>query len=140
MYISFTSTPGDDFDADAYLRLLIAVAKSDPDNAAPEYDYVKRQADALGLDIVAFWNSTSRHYLLDRVSVSRLTALLIIKDCIMLASLDGHFSLGEKERVFTYAERLDLPRADVEAVSQWLKRYTELVADWNRLVMQDPSD
>ena len=136
MDINFVDTETRDFDSSHYLKLLVAVAKADPDNGPPEYNYVKTQANRLGLDMVKYWNETSRHYLLDGgVRVSRLTALVIIKDSIMLATLDGNFSIGEKEKVYRTAEKLDVPRSDVDRVVQWLKTYGRLRDDWEQLVV-----
>jgi tellurite resistance protein len=135
MQINFVDIDDPDFDPELYLRLLVAVAKSDPDNGPPEYAYVQEQAHRLGLDLVPYWNETSKRFLLDTgVRASRLTALIVIKDCIMLATLDGHFSLGEKETVYKTAERLDLPRSSVDRLMEWLERYRKLTADWQRLV------
>lgn len=136
MEISFVNETQDDLDAESYIRLLVAVAKSDPANGPPEYQYVKRQANSLGIDIIPLWNDTSRHYLLSPIQTSRRVALVIIKDCIMLASLDGHFSMGERERVYRFAERLDVTRADVDAVMSWLCDYEQLRRQWLALTEQ----
>ena len=133
MEISFVNENQNDLDAQGYIRLLVAVAKSDPANGPPEYEYVKKQANSLGVDIVPIWNDTSKHYLLSAIAVSRRVALVIIKDCIMLASLDGNFSIGERERVYRFAERLDVTRADVDAVTAWLEDYDKLRRRWTAL-------
>lgn len=135
MQINFVDIDDPDFEPELYLKLLVAVAKSDPDNGPPEYAYVREQAQRLGMDLVPYWNGTDKRFLLDTgVRVSRLTALVVIKDCIRLATLDGHFSLGEKETVYKTAERLDVPRSGVDRLIEWLDRYRELSADWQRLV------
>jgi hypothetical protein len=135
MELNFVDANTEDFDSAIYLKLLVAVAKSDPDNGPPEYNYVKTQANRLGLDIVKFWNDTPKHFLLDGgVRVSRLTALVIIKDSILLAILDGNFSFGEKEKVYRTAEKLDIPRSDVDRVEKWLDAYRQLRRDWDSLV------
>ncbi|MFH1982306.1 MAG: hypothetical protein ABIL58_10695 [Pseudomonadota bacterium] len=136
MEICFVNEDQDDLDAERYIRLLVAVTKSDPDNGPPEYQYVKKQANSLGIDIVPLWNDTSKHYLLEPIQVSRRVALVIIKDCIMLASLDGNFSLGEKEKVYRFAERLDVPRVDVDAVVSWLEDYERLQRRWHALTQR----
>ena len=133
MEISFVSENQEDLDAEGYIRLLVAVAKSDPDNGPPEYQYVKSQANSLRVDIVPLWNDTSKNYLLAPIQVSRSVAMVIIKDCVMLASLDGNFSLGERERVYRFAERLDVTRADVDAVVAWLGDYDRLRRRWTTL-------
>ena len=133
MEISFVSENQEDLDAEGYIRLLVAVAKSDPDNGPPENQYVKSQAKSLRVDIVPLWNDTSKNYLLAPIQVSRSVAMVIIKDCVMLASLDGNFSLGERERVYRFAERLDVTRADVDAVVAWLGDYDRLRRRWTTL-------
>ena len=135
MEINFVDAGTSDFDPEVYLRLLVAVCKADPHNGPPEYQYVARMAARLGKDIVPLWNDTPKRFLLDgRPSVSRRTAMLVVKDAIMLATLDGNFSLGEKERVYNYAECLDLPRTDVDGIQAWLSDYSRLRDRWNRLV------
>ena len=135
MDINFVDADTEDFDPSLYLKLLVAVAKSDPDNGPPEYNYVKTQANRLRLDIVKYWNDTSRHFLLEGpLRVSRFTALLIIKDSILLATMDGHFSLGEKEKVCRTATKLGIPLADVDRVESWLASYRQLRRDWDDLV------
>ncbi len=137
MEISFVQENQGDLDIEQYIRLLVSVAKSDPKNGPPEYEYVKRQANALGIDIVSLWNDTPKHYLLSPIRVSRNVALVIIKDCIMLASMDGNFSIGEKEKVYRFAERLDVTRTDVDAVVTWLGDYDRLWRRWNALIQLD---
>ena len=136
MEISFVYEAQDDLDAERYIQLLVAVAKSDPDNGEPEYQYVKTQANSLGVDIVALWNDTPKQYLLSPIQVSRRLAMVIIKDCIMLASLDGNFSLGEKEKVYRFAERLDVTRGDVDAVVAWLEDYDRLRRRWDAGILR----
>ena len=115
----------------------MAIAKSDPDNGEPEFNYVRRQAIGLGLDIDEYWDNTPKDFLTGRINVSRLTALVIIKDSIALATMDGHFSLGEKERVYSYAENLDIPRTDVDQVENLLKEFDDLKNKWETLVAID---
>ena len=134
MEISFINEEQEDLNPERYIRLLVAVAKSDPDNGPPEYQYVRNQANTLGVDLVSLWNDTPKHYLLSPIQVSRRVALVIIKDCIMLASLDGNFSLGEKEKVYKFAERLDVTRSDVDNVVAWIAAYGRLRDQWNAMV------
>ena len=134
MEINFVEMGKDDFDATLYVKLLVAVAKSDPGNGQPEYEYVKSQANRLGIDIVDYWNSTDKSFLVSPVRASRLTAMVIIKDCILLASMDGNFSPGEKEKVYLLAQNLDVPRSDVDAVQAWLEKYYLLRDEWNRIL------
>ena len=116
MDIDYVDANTYDFDSRLYLKILVAIAKSDPDNGEPEYNYVRRQAIKLGLDIDEHWDTTSKSFLAGGLKVSRMTALVIIKDSIVLATLDGNFSLGEKERIYAYAQSFDIPRTDVDKI------------------------
>lgn len=137
MDISYVDANTFDFDSRLYLKILVAIAKSDPDNGEPEFNYVKRQAIGLGLDIDEYWNATKKDFLAGRLKVSRLTALVIIKDAIALATLDGNFSIGEKERIYAYAESLDVPRTDVDKIEVLLKDFERLKTKWEALVTLD---
>ncbi len=137
MDINYVDANTFDFDSRLYLKILVAIAKSDPDNGEPEFNYVRRQAIGLGLDLDDFWDSTPKDFLTGKIKVSRLTALVIIKDSIILATMDGNFSLGEKERIYAYAESLDIPRTDVDRVESLLKEFESLKTKWDELVTID---
>ena len=137
MDIDYVDANTYDFDARLYLKILVAICKSDPDNGEPEYNYVRRQAVKLGLELNDYWDATPKTFLTGRLKVSRLTALVIIKDAISLATLDGHFSLGEKERIYTYAQSFDIPRTDVDRVASLLEEFEGLKSKWNELVSFD---
>jgi hypothetical protein len=137
MDIDYVDANTYDFDSRLYLKILVAICKSDPDNGEPEYNYVRRQAVKLGLDLDEYWDGTDKTFLTGRMKVSRLTALVIIKDSIALATLDGNFSLGEKERIYRYAESFDIPRTDVDKVSGLLREFEDLKAKWDDLVNLD---
>ena len=66
--------------------------------------------------------------------MNRLTALVILKDTIMLASRDGNFSLPERMKIYTYAERLDIARNDVDALEKLIEEYRQLDRRWEKLV------
>jgi uncharacterized tellurite resistance protein B-like protein len=137
MDIDYVDANTYDFDARLYLKILVAIAKSDPDNGEPEYRYVRRQAVKLGLDLDEYWDATAKTFLTGRLKVSRLTALVIIKDALSLATLDGHFSLGEKERIYAYAQSFDIPRTDVDKVAKLLEEFEGLKSKWDDLVSFD---
>jgi hypothetical protein len=135
MDFSFIETDNNDFDAQTYVRMLIAIAKSDPENGPPEFAYVRRLASRLGIDFDQFMKTTDKSFSIDRHSISRLTALVIIKDAIMLASLDRNFSLPERQRVYSYAEKLDIPRKDVDVLETLIAEYRQLHKKWQQLVV-----
>ena len=78
MDIDYVDTNTYDFDSRLYLKILVAICKSDPDNGEPEQNYIRRQAVKLGLDLDDYWDSTSKSFLTGRLKVSRLTALVIL--------------------------------------------------------------
>ena len=55
----------------------------------------------------------------------------------MLATMDGSFSLGEKERIYSYAESFDIPRTEVDKVESLLKEFEILKKKWEELVNFD---
>lgn len=136
MDFSFVDASNRDFDPRTYLSILIAIAKSDKGNGPPEFEFVRRQADRLGLDYDYFFEQTDKSYLISKQTISRLTALVVIKDAIMLASMDGNFSLPEKQRVYEYAEKLDIARKDVDRIEKLIQDYRQLQRCWSDLVKE----
>ena len=134
MDLNFVNADTRDFDPRTYVKILVAIAKADKENGPPEFEYVRRQAERLGLDSEHFFRNTDKSFLLERQSVNRLTALVILKDAIMLASLDGNFSLPERMKIYTYAERLDIARNDVDALEKLIDEYRQLDRRWENLV------
>jgi hypothetical protein len=122
------------FDAEQYLRILVSIAKADPDNGIVEYEYVKQKAADLAIDIVPLWNSTGKNIDLEQLHVPRFTALTIIRDCLLLATLDRSFSLEEKSRIYKYAGKMDIPRSDVDRLEALLEGYRRLDGEWQVLV------
>ena len=134
MDINFASVHARDFDPHVYLKLLVSVAKADRTNGQPEIDYIKRQAGRLPVDFQSVWASTDKAFEIGATKVSRFTAMAVLKDCIALASLDGNFSLDEKEKIYLLAERLNIPLSDVKALEKWHEECVLLEDKWNRLV------
>ena len=134
MELNFVDADTQDFDPRTYIRILVAIAKADKDNGPPEFEYVRRQAERLGLDSEHFFRNTDKSYLIERQKVSRLTALVILKDAIVLASLDGNLSLPERMKIYTYAEKLDISRGDMDILEKMIDDYRHLNHRWQQLV------
>lgn len=134
MDLNFVDADTQDFDPRTYVRILVAIAKADKDNGPPEFEYVRQQADRLGLDSEHFFRSTDKSFLIERQKVSRLTALVILKDAIVLASLDDNLSLPERMKIYTYAEKLDISRNDVDLLENLIGEYRQLNHRWQQLV------
>ncbi|RJQ75038.1 MAG: hypothetical protein C4519_16255 [Desulfobacteraceae bacterium] len=134
MDLSFVDAATPDFEPQTYIQILLAIAKADKDNGPPEYAFVRRQALRLGIDFDHFFKATDKSFLIEKQKVSRITALVVLKDAIMLASLDRYFSLPEKERIYAYAARLDISRRDVAALEAFIDDYRRLDERWRQLV------
>jgi uncharacterized tellurite resistance protein B-like protein len=134
MDFSFVNINNTDFNAQMYIRILIAIAKADPDNGPPEFEFVRRQARQLDVDYEDFLATTDKSFAIEQQKVSRLTAMAILKDAILLASLDRNISLPEKQRIYTYAEKLDISRSDVDALESFIEDYRQLNQQWRHLI------
>jgi hypothetical protein len=137
MEINFIDLNNEDFDPELYIKILVAVAKADKNNGPREFEYVANQANRLGIDFARVWDTTDKTFLISGKEVSRLTAAVIIKDSILLASLDKNFSLAERDKVYAYAAKLDITRSDVDYIVEWLGDYDALEKKWNRLISGD---
>lgn len=131
---SFVNTHSASFDPETYVRILIAVAKADRENGPPEFDFVRKQAQRLGLDYEWLLKSTDRLFDIEKQHISRLTAFVILRDAILLASRDRHFSLPEREKVYSFAARMDVSHREVDYLEEWIKGYRELRVEWEGLV------
>ena len=134
MEIAFVDKVSTDFDSESYLKVLIAIAKSDKENGPPEFEYIRKKAQRLGVDYEQFLASTEKAFEINKQRVSRTTALLILKDAIMIASMDRNFSLPEREKVYTFAGKLDISRNDVDYLEDCIKEYRTLCEKWDGLV------
>ncbi len=134
MDFTFVDRDSTDFDSETYIKILIAIAKADKDNGPREFDYIRRQAQHLGVDYDRFLASTAKTFVINKQRVSRLTALVVLKDAIMIASMDRNFSLPEREKVYTFAAKLDISRNDVDYLEECLKEYRALCEKWDGLL------
>jgi len=134
MDFDFFNIDSSEFDIETYLRMLIAIAKADKDNGPAEFNYIRRKALALGVDYDFFLETTDKDFQLAKKRVSRLTALMILTDAIVLASMDRNFSLPERQRVYAYAQNLDIPRKDVDELETIVQGFRRLNRQWQSLV------
>ena len=134
MDLNFVNTDTQDFDPRTYVRILVAIAKADKENGPAEFEYVRLQAEKLGLDSEHFFRNTDKTFLIERQKVTRLTALVILKDAIALASMDGNLSLPERMKIYTYAEKLDISRNDLDRLEKLIDEHRQLDRRWQQLV------
>ena len=140
MELSFIAGNSTDFDPETYIKILIAIAKADKDNGPREFEYVRKRAQRLGADYDGFLASTDKTFDIKKQKVSRLTALVVLKDAITIASMDRNFSLPEREKVYTFAGKLDISRNDVDYLEEWVTAYRELGERWEGLVTGNYQD
>ena len=134
MDFTFVDRDWTDFDSETYIKILIAIAKADKDNGPREFEYVRKQAQRLGVDYDRFLASTDKTFDINKQRVSRLTALVVLRDAIVIASMDRNFSLPERQKVYGFAAKLDIPRNDVDYLEKCLKEYRALGEKWDGFV------
>ena len=134
MDFTFVDRNSTDFDSETYIKILISIAKADKDNGPREFEYIRKKAQRLGVDYDRFLASTEKSFDINKQRVSRLTALVILNDAIMIASMDRNFSLPEREKVYTFAGKLDISRNDVDYLEECLNEYRALCEKWAGLV------
>ena len=134
MDLNFVNADTRDFDPRTYISMLVAIAKADKDNGQPEFDFVRRRAKSMGLDSDYFFSHIDRNFLIQRHDLTRLTALATLKDAIILGSMDGNFSLPERMKVYSYAEKLDISRSDVDTLFELIAGFRRLDHLWQELV------
>lgn len=128
------------FDRETYVKMLIAIARADKDNGLQEYRFIRRQAIQMGVNYEQVLRDTDKDFKIGTHKVSRLTAMRVLKDAIMIASMDGNFSLPEKQKVYTYAEKLDIPRTDVDGLEILVGELKDLDQRWKELVAGQPNE
>jgi len=134
MDFTFVDEDSPDFDSETYIKILIAIAKADKDNGPKEFEYIRQQAQRLGVDYDRFLASTEKTFDIEKQRVSRLTALVVLRDALRIASMDRNFSLPEREKVYTFAAKLDISRNDMNYLEKCLKAYRALCEKWDGLV------
>ncbi|MDJ0780559.1 MAG: hypothetical protein QNJ22_01245 [Desulfosarcinaceae bacterium] len=137
MEIRFGDQQTSEFDPELYVKILIAIAKADPNNGRPEFAFIGRQSLALGVDFGHWVKRIDKGFAIETTKVSRATALAVLRDCIHLASMDRNFTLAEKERVYTYAAKLDVPRSDLDHLERWVADCRTLESRWEALIGDD---
>lgn len=123
-----------EFDCETYLKILITIARADRDNGPPEYAYIRKQAIEMGVDYDKILKETTDPFKFRSQKVTRRTALQVLRDAIIIASMGSHFSLPEKQNVYIYAEQLGIPRADVNELQTIVEETRKLEKRWNKLV------
>ncbi|MED5369542.1 MAG: hypothetical protein VX899_00885 [Myxococcota bacterium] len=122
-----------DFDPHTYLRLLVAQALVDG-MTAEERDYILLRGALLDVDATELLERPLQTLPPVDPGLSETTRRVILRDCIVLACIDGDFSEAERERVHRLAEWLSVPVESVDRIEDWLHRYWDLMEEAEALL------
>jgi uncharacterized membrane protein YebE (DUF533 family) len=120
-----------DFDPATYVQALVALAHIDG-LFDIERDYVDAKAQLLG--VTPDWSAVSADLQPIGAEVSELTRRVVIRDCIVLASVDGEYSDAERAVVHRIAQWLEVDEAACDRIEDWLRRYWELLDESEALL------
>ncbi|MCA9641034.1 MAG: hypothetical protein H6718_06730 [Polyangiaceae bacterium] len=121
-----------DFDGPTYLNALIAVAQVD--GVKPEEEaFINGQAEAMGLPLPDL--ATPADVAASAVA-STVTKRIIVRDCIVLASVDGSYTENERKRIFDVARHLDVSDALVERMERWVTDYTRILEEGQAILSE----
>lgn len=123
----------EDFDSVTYLRLLVAQAQVD--GLVPEErDYILLRGAMLGVDTEPLLAEPLRELPPVDPATSETTRRVILRDCIVLACIDGDYTETERARVHEVADWLSVPHSSVDRIEDWLRRYWELMDEAEALL------
>jgi len=121
------------FDPKIYLRALASVAHADG-VLDVERQFIEQQAASLGIDQEEI--NLSQPVDLDSLTstASDLTRRLIVRDCIVLASLDDDYTGNERRHIRHLAARLGVSEDVVGKLEDWVNRYSTILEEGQRLL------
>jgi len=114
------------FDSKAYLQALIIIAKADGIDQR-EVDFINLQSNLLGIDSSEYWKEDTDFSIFDNTNISRITKMAIIRDCIVIAHIDGDYADAERKAITEIASRFSLKESDVISMENWLKEYWQIL-------------
>jgi tellurite resistance protein len=114
-----------DLDPQAFLAVLSAVARADGHVGDRERDFVKREAGLLGVDVSTVWERDEplAQVLAETGRMSMRTREAVVRDAVLLAFIDGHYSDKERATISELATRLELDPSVVERTEKALREY-----------------
>ncbi len=123
MEIDYKSLEG--FHAHEYLAALVAVAQTDG-LSEPVLGFLENQASFLGLSLDSFLESSEFEFseLIDQPLPTRMA---VIRDCVLLASVDGNYSKNESAHVRALAAQVNIDADSVSQLEAWIRDYAEVV-------------
>jgi tellurite resistance protein len=122
-----------DLEKDTYIKALVAVAKIDG-LLAEEKDFVNFQAGLIGVDTSVYWGEELEIDDIDFETVSNTTKKLILRDAIVIAYIDGEYSIDEIEMISVLANKMKQPKELVDEIESWLLDYWVVLKKGNELL------
>jgi hypothetical protein len=122
-----------DFDAETYLRVLIIVVKVHGVEPV-ERDFVESRARILGVDPSHLWDEALTELPPLPEGMGDMTRRVVLRDCILIACIDGDFT--DTERAWTHRIRdwLGLSAETADLFEDWFRRYFDLMDEQEALL------
>lgn len=123
-----------DFDANAYLRALIAVVKVHGVEEV-ERQFVETRARVLGVDPSHLWDEALVELPPILGSMSDTTRRVVLRDCIFIACIDGEYTETERVWIHRIRDWLGLGEQTADLFEDWCRRYFDLMSEQEALLL-----
>lgn len=123
----------DDFDAETYLRALIVVVKVHGVEPV-ERDFVVSRARILGVDDSHLWDDGVDELPPLPEGMSDMTRRVVLRDCILIACIDGEYTDTEREWIHRICAWLGLSLQTADLFEDWFHRYFDMMDEQEALL------
>ena len=108
-------------EATLYLKALLFLASADGDIQERERKFIESQVQILSKKTdVAVSPAEPDTGFLHQTTMSRAKRMALLRDCLMLASVDGFVDVFERRTLHEMARILDVSSMDMENLEQWV--------------------
>jgi len=113
-----------DLDLNVYFKCLISIAKADGKIHAAEKEYIERLGQYLSVNVDRIWEEVplSREDI-SNAEMSKMTKFAILRECIILAEVDGVYDEMERKKIIELANLMQLTEEDVQVLEQWIQDF-----------------
>lgn len=124
-----------EIDPHVYLKTMVAVAVADGQVHEREQSYINAQAQLLAVNPEPYWVSPDPTLsFLNTQNLSYTTRISILRDCLVLAYIDGVCDEQEREKVVNIASILHITESKVAELETWLKDLWTVLERGNQLL------
>lgn len=128
-------TQFESFDSEAYLQALVIIAKADGIDQR-EIDFINLQSQLLCIDPAKYWDDETGLSQFDQSNLSYMTKMAIIRDCIVIAHIDGDYADIERNAILEIADKFGLEESNVVDMENWLKEYWQIIEKGKNLLFE----